>query len=404
MCITGDLKKSIQNQCNRWYILQYILCCECMSFPLQTELVPSIVRGVPRQPAAWYTPWLCGRGRLCGYNDDPGSSSVQPGQLGGSRLHTELGAASSLQSGRAYSAGGGGCRLVEEGQVWTQKGLNHFCPTGWEKRTGGHWDRKLLESVRCLQMMVGLLGCQITQYKHMTYQFWTLVSILAHLSVQGALLRLAFTVVVCRCCSVLPVAALFELHKLHSDVTNNHHSSSCVHVCLIGKVALIFICNYNFNIRTWISTELKLWITQIWDYIRSEKEDTLTIIWTTPLSPTMSLCEILSFIPNTKPFPQRRSQTIEETKSKTYGGWRWSFQSTGSANVWLCTHTFKQKQTQLRLVHNVNIFSKDVQRACFSCVFFCTQTNPRQGAFHLCQDNPSTWQAWHIKMQIKQHD
>lgn len=61
---------------------------------LQAGVFPSVLRGVPGpqghggQPAS-----------------EPGASSVQPGQLRGSGLHVELGAASSVQSGGVYSAG-----------------------------------------------------------------------------------------------------------------------------------------------------------------------------------------------------------------------------------------------------------------------------------------------------------
>lgn len=116
-----------------------------MSFPLQTELLPSILRRVPRQPGvSWYIPWVCGRGWQGGRGDDPCSSSVQPGQLGGSGLHVELGATSSIQSGWAYSAGeGGGCRLVEGGLVQKLKDGTFFS-TERKGMNGGHWEGKLL--------------------------------------------------------------------------------------------------------------------------------------------------------------------------------------------------------------------------------------------------------------------
>lgn len=55
---------------------------------VQAGLFPSILRGQ----------------RGCA--GEPSASSVQPGQLGSSGLHVELGAASSIQSDGVYSAAG----------------------------------------------------------------------------------------------------------------------------------------------------------------------------------------------------------------------------------------------------------------------------------------------------------
>lgn len=132
-----------------------------MSVPLQTELLPSILRRVPRQPGvSWYSPWVCGRGWRGGRGHDPSSSPVQPGQLGGSGLHVELGATSSIQSGRAYSAGeGGGCRLVEGGLLQKLKHTNFFFSTERKGMNGGHWEGKA--PVRCLQMWLDCLATKL---------------------------------------------------------------------------------------------------------------------------------------------------------------------------------------------------------------------------------------------------
>lgn len=58
---------------------------------LQAGLFPSILRG---------------HGGQRGCAGEPSASSVQPGQPGSSGLHVQLGAASSIQSDRVYSAAG----------------------------------------------------------------------------------------------------------------------------------------------------------------------------------------------------------------------------------------------------------------------------------------------------------
>lgn len=176
-----------------------------MSFPLQTELLPSILRRVPRQPGvSWYSPWVCGRGWRGGRGHDPSSSPVQPGQLGGSGLHVELGATSSIQSGRAYSAGeGGGCRLVEGGLVQKLKHTNFFF-FHWEKRD----ERRSLRGESSCEMppnVAGLLSYQIMRHRGMltspcvlsmyTLDLWTL-----NVCVDPMLTGL-FTEVLCWCCS-----------------------------------------------------------------------------------------------------------------------------------------------------------------------------------------------------------
>lgn len=123
-----------------------------LSSPLQTELLPPIVRGVPRRSdVSWFGPWVCGRGWRGGRGDEPRSSSVQPGQLGGSRLHVELGAASSVQSGGAPGVGG-------------RRGLFFFCLTGREEMDWveiAQRKRKLQKNGRCLQMW---LDCSATKW------------------------------------------------------------------------------------------------------------------------------------------------------------------------------------------------------------------------------------------------
>lgn len=102
---------------------------------LQAGRFPSILRGVPMPQ---------GHGWQRGCAGEPGASSLQPGQLGSSGLHVELGAASSIQSDGVYSAAGR--TVVGRGRA---PNLNFdfwsLCPT----RCTNRGQRPSVESLRC---------------------------------------------------------------------------------------------------------------------------------------------------------------------------------------------------------------------------------------------------------------
>ncbi len=60
------------------------------------------------------------------------------------------------------------------------------------------------------------------------------------------------------------------------------------------------------------------------------------------------------------------------------GRFRWKYDSSADLSLWMPAH--------------------------FNATAHSDQHRPERPAFLLCQDNPSTWQVWHIRMLIKQYD
>lgn len=95
---TVNKEEHISEKAHLWIVSKPAVCI----YSRQAGLFPSILRAVPTWQAASCTRIV--HGRLCGCGGEPGASSVQPGQLRGSGLHVELGAASSIQGDGVYPA------------------------------------------------------------------------------------------------------------------------------------------------------------------------------------------------------------------------------------------------------------------------------------------------------------